>query len=301
MIEIKNLDKRIRKVFNAEIKEILVVGSGISGNVFKVNINMPPYVLAVKTAKDGNLLKKECEYIKFIYNKVDIKLPKIYDINIEDNNSYMLMQYFDGIPCSDVAVLNSTEEIRRNISVEIADNIAKLQKIHCNKYGELLNPQFSDWHAYYKPFVIDILNKASLLIEEGILEKSILDTMNLAFKNYDKIFDEPISKPTLIHGDYWASNIIVDRQFHLIGVVDPFNALWADNEYELFALNAVYGDKLPVLDEFLKKYPVSKKFGVKNEFYFLFSEVYWVTIMKHDNNNYLKEIADRFIKQLKNI
>lgn len=299
MEELYNLNDKMRKIFNAEVKELVKVGSGISGKVFKVVIDAPPHVVAVKTAKDGSLLNKESEYIKFIYSKVDIKLPLIYDVNIEDDNNYIIMEFFDGYACSDDAVLNASDEIRHDIAMEIANNIAKLQGVKGNKFGELLNPQFTDWHAYYRPFAARMLEEAAILVEEGILVKPILDTMNIAYANYDKIFDEPISVPTLIHGDYWASNIMVNQNFHLIGVVDPFNALWADSEYELFALNAMYGDKLPVLEAFLSKNPVSSKFGVKNEFYFLFSELYWVTIMKHDNNRYLTDISARFLSQMK--
>ncbi|MEG1609317.1 MAG: fructosamine kinase family protein, partial [Clostridia bacterium] len=297
-IKIDNFDKKIKSIFNAKICDIQHIGNGISANVYKIIIDKPPFVVAIKVAIDGELLKKECDCIQFIYDIVDIKLPKIFDINIENKNNYILMQYFDGVACSDAKVLNAPIKTRQKIAAEIAENIVKLQNIKGEKYGNLFEPQFENWNDYYKPFVLKMIDCAVELSKQGILQRSIVDTMNLAYKQYDNIFDEPISKPTLIHGDYWASNIIVDHEFHLIGVVDPFNAMWADSEYELFALNAVYGDKLPVLEEFQKLRKLSKKFDIKNEFYILFSEVYWVTIMKHDNNDYLSKIAKRLMLQL---
>lgn len=300
MYKLSTLTNKIKELFDKEISSIDEIGSGISGKVYKITMSPSNFKVAVKVAKDGALLQQESDYIKFISDKVDIKLPRIYYTYIEKNNNFMIMEFFDGVACSDEKVLNANEEIRNNIAQEIADNIAKLQTIKGEKYGNLLNPQYDNWHDYYKPFVENMINSAYKLIEENILIPQILTVMKLAYANYDNIFDEPISKPTLIHGDYWASNIIVDKNFHLQGVVDPFNAIWADSEYELFALNAVYGEKLPVLEAFIKKNTLSKKFAVKNECYILFSEVYWVTIMKHDNNNYLTEITNRLITQMKN-
>ncbi|MEG1536226.1 MAG: fructosamine kinase family protein [Clostridia bacterium] len=296
-----SLERKVSELFSAKIEKIESVGSGISGNISKVTIDKPPYVLAVKVAKDGVLLRKESDWIEFIYKKVDIKLPRIYATNIEENNNFLLMQYFDGIACSDKKVLRASKKIRANVAMQLADNIARLQQITNDKFGELENPRFDNWLDCYKPFAIDMLAKAPKLVADGVVRQNIVDVMRLAFANFDKIFDGQISAPTLIHGDYWAANTIVDSSFRLIGVVDPFKSMWADGEYELFALNAVFGDKLPVLEAFLSKHSVSKNFAVKNEFYLLFSEFCWVTIMRHDNNKYLSEICKRLVTQLKNL
>ncbi|MEG2562158.1 MAG: hypothetical protein RSB10_06040, partial [Clostridia bacterium] len=53
-----SLERKVSELFSAKIEKIESVGSGISGNISKVTIDKPPYVLAVKVAKDGVLLRK---------------------------------------------------------------------------------------------------------------------------------------------------------------------------------------------------------------------------------------------------
>lgn len=294
-----HLRKATTENFGAEMISYESVGGGASGYVYHVRIDQPPYDLAVKTAKHAELLKKECDAMQYISSLADIKLPRIFYESFEGENCYIIMEYFDGVDCADNYLLCAPRKIRLNVADQIADNIIKLQQVKGEKFGDLFCPVFDDWHDYYHPFVAKIIAESEKLVKEGILTQKILDAIKTGEKHYDEIFDEPISRPTLIHGDYWAKNIMIDRDYRLIGVVDPFNSMWADSEYELFALNAVYGKKLPVLESFLSKVRVSEKFFLKNSFYFLVSETYWVCQLHHDNVKYLMQIIREFRKQLK--
>lgn len=293
------LQKHIHKAFEAKIIACDKVGGGMAGGiVYKLTIDKSPYVLAVKTTDKSTLLKEECSYIQYINRLVDIKLPKIYYEYYCDDINFVIMEYFDGVNCASDFLLNAPLNIRLNVANQIAENIIKLQQIKGEKYGDLLNPTYCNWHEYYKPFAKNLIDEAIILEKDGYITKHILNTLQELYQKYDKIFDEPISKPTMIHGDYWAQNIIIDKNYKLIGVVDPFNCMWADSEYELFALNALYGDKLPVLQAFLAKEKVSKKFFLKNSFYLLFSETYFVVKLHHDNVAYLNDIIKELNKQL---
>lgn len=75
-------------------------GSGANGNVFKITIDIPPYTVAVKSAKNGSLLVKEKAYADFILSKADIPMPRTLFMKInsdEDQKSYMGMEFLDGV------------------------------------------------------------------------------------------------------------------------------------------------------------------------------------------------------------
>lgn len=290
----------VNEIFHANLESLDYVGGGMAGgNVYKAVIDTAPYTLAVKTAKHADMLHEECFYIKYISQRVDIKLPKIYAEHVDDECNFMIMEYFDGYNCASDYLINSSRKNRLKVAAQLADNVIKLQEIKGDKYGELDNPIYDSWHDYYRPFVDMVQREAEILLKGGYIKRAVMSAIKLGVSKYDMIFDEPISPPTMIHGDYWAQNVMIDKDYNLIGVVDPFNCMWADSEYELFALNAVYGKKLPVLEAYLARKAVSTKFMLKNQFYILMSEVYWVVKLHHDNNNYLKVLVREFYKQLK--
>ena len=59
---------------------------------------------------------------------------------------------------------------------------------------------------------------------ENKLDDIVMKAVALSFENFDKVFCEKIFPPTLIHGDYWMPNFIIDKKsMELLSVVDPFN------------------------------------------------------------------------------
>lgn len=294
------LDKAIKKVFGSEIKSIEKVGGGMAGGVvYKLELSSEPFVVAVKTAKNQELLKEECEYIDYISTRVDIKLPKIFYYECDDKHNFVIMEFFDGVNCADKYVLNTNKANRLKIASQVADLVIKLQSVKGDKFGNILSPTFDTWNEYYKCFVDKVMNECDNLLKSKLINKYIYDTLLSAYKKFDIIFSESTKYSTMIHGDLWAQNIIVDKDYNVIGIVDPFNCLWGDSEYELFALNAIYGKKIPILESYLEKQSVSKMFFVKNAFYVLFSEVYWVVKLHHNNKSYLNSLSYNLRKQLR--
>lgn len=294
------LSEIIKITFDAELTDYYQLGGGVAGGiVYKVSIDKPPFVAAIKTAKNKELLEKECKYIRYIQKYADIKLPRIYSDVISGDEYFVVMEYFDGFNCLSDFVLEASEENRKKVAEEIADNIIKLQAVKGEKFGDLLSPEYESWNDYYKTFVKKVLTEAEILQQEGYITEHILCYLRKAYENYEEIFAEPVGIPTIIHGDYWAGNIIVNESYELVGVVDPFNSIWGDSEYELFALNAVHNGKIPVLEAFMSKQTISRNFMLKNYFYLLFSEVCWVTKLHHDNNDYLNEIIGKLDTEMK--
>ena len=85
----------------------------------------------------------------------------------------------------------------------------------------------------------------------------------------------------------------------LLAAVDPFNILWADPEYELFALTVGAGKKLRLLKRYKSKVKTSKYCDVKLCVYALYSEMLWYQKGVPVDHTYLKKLAKNLLKVMK--
>lgn len=278
-------------------------GSGANGNVYKIAIDIPPYTVAVKSAKNGSLLVKEKTYTDFILSKTDIPMPRTLFLKVnndETQKSYMCMEFLDGINANDPKLLLRGRKAKARLRDSVIESLEKIQSVKGDKYGSFDSPEYDDWHDYYRPFSEKVILFAEDEVKKGNINPYVADVMRKAFYNYDTVFSEPISKPTLTHGDFWLPNILVDRKsLRVTGVLDPFNVMWADSDYELFAIIAGRGNSYKLYDTYKKLHNISDKCDLKLEYYALFSEMYWYSITHHKFDDFLKLKARLLNKQLR--
>lgn len=81
----------------------------------------------------------------------------------------------------------------------------------------------------------------------------------------------------------------------LNGVIDPFNVMWAEPEYELFTLTVGYGNNLHLYDIYKSKIKTSPSCDVKVELYALFNELLWYKTLGRVGFGYLKFRSKRLV------
>ena len=102
---------------------ISTIGKGASACVYKVNIEQDPYSLAVKYSSNAELLKQEYEQIKFINDRVDCKMPRLYHFGECGNGSaIMIMELFDGISAAQIKHIRKASKVLPDM---IVDNLLK--------------------------------------------------------------------------------------------------------------------------------------------------------------------------------
>ena len=138
------------------------------------------------------------------------------------------------------------------------------------------------------------LEVTSLGIERELLSE---DDYNKAL---DEVFSNEDFLPTMIHGDYWMPNFIIDpEKSELLSVVDPFNLMWADPEYELFALTVGYGEELGLYELYKSQVKTSRYCDVKAELYALYSEILWYKKLGDIDHSFLRMRAERLMNVMK--
>lgn len=278
--------------------DISLSGKGASACVYKVDVEEIPYSIAVKCSNNAELLKQEYQQIKFINDRVDCKLPRLYHFGMcRDGSAVMIMEHFDGVSASKLKKVRKAKESLPN---EIVDNLLKIHSVHNEKFGPIDNAVYDTWYDYYSEFADEIYRFVKDSYENGRLRKKVFTAVSLSYEKRKEILRDTDGTPTLIHGDYWQPNFIVNPDtYALVGVIDPFNILWAEPEYELFTLTVGGSKKLKLYENYKSKITPSKYCDLKVELYALYNELLWYKKLGSVSTGYLLYRSRRLITQMK--
>lgn len=273
------------------------LGNGASGSVYRVTCDNER-TIAVKISIHPELMKQEFEMLSFLKEKTSSKIPDVYFFDKTEETGIIVMEYIQGISGTDKSLKYSFH--KKHLAESIVNNLLIIQEAHNDKFGLYNNAVYDTWQEYYKIFADEIYAFSRLMHSENKLDDIVMKAVILSYENFDKIFSESISTPTLIHGDYWMPNFIIDKKsMELLSVVDPFNVMWADPEYELFAMTVGVGKKLHLYELYKSKVNVSKHCDLKLEMYALYSELLWYKKLGNVTHSYLKFRSKRLLKEMK--
>lgn len=280
------------------VDDISLLGKGATASVYKVKTADEPYNLAIKCSSNAELLKQEYEQIKFINDRIDCKLPHLYHYGKAENGyAVMIMEYFNGVSASELKHIRKAKKILPDM---VIDNLLKIQSVHNDKYGPVNNAIYDTWYDYYSEFAKEIYDYAYQLHCSERIEKTVFRAVELSYEKLKLILGDCQGKPTLIHGDYWQPNFIIDENtYELIGIIDPFNVIWAEPEYELFQLTTGGSQKLKLYDKYKSKVTTTKYCDLKAEMYALYNELLWHKKLGDVSHSYLLYRSKRLIKQMK--
>ena len=288
----------IEKHSDLYAEDISRIGNGASGSVYRVNCLGEHKIIAVKVSEHPELMLQEFEMLSFLKKKTAAKIPEVYFFDKTDGKGIIAMEYIDGISGTDKSLKFKLN--KRHLAESIVDNLLEIQKAHNDKFGPYNNAIYDTWQEYYKLFADEIYEFSQLAHSENKLDDIVMKAVELSYKNFDKIFCDDVSAPTLIHGDYWMPNFIVDKaSMELLSVVDPFNIMWADPEYELFAMTVGSGKRMRLYEIYKSKVKVSRYCDLKLELYALYSELLWYKKLGSITHSYLKMRSKRLIRQMK--
>ena len=290
----------VKTNMNLTVQTASPAGKGASGSVWRIECKEKPHRIAVKVSEHFELLKKEYDMLSFLAQKTDSRLPQIYFFASyeEESTAILAMEFIDGVSAD--SPLIRFKPNRRRLANSIVDNLFKIQKAHNDKFGPFDNAVFETWQDYYREFSEKIYNFCAESFSQNRLQKNVMDAVELSYRNFDKIFCDEIKPATLIHGDYWAPNFIVNpKTMELAAAVDPFNVMWADPEYELFAMTVGFGKRLHLYEIYKSRTAVSEFCDMKLELYALYSELLWYKNLGKISHNYLSFRAKRLLKQMK--
>lgn len=293
----KEIEKIINNHFKTKIISIKPLGKGASGKAFHIKLDGKPFELAVKASEHYELINEEKAMLDFLRPRVCYKVPETYFLEVSDGTAFLAMEYIAGVNGNSKKLLLVPK--KRHLAESIIRSLTETQKKINDKFGSYLNPEYDTWEEYYYDFFSEIYEFSKKKHQSGQLDKLVFDALELTKDNFSKIFSSSTKQSYLCHGDLWMSNMLIDfKKSELAGVLDPFNVIWAEPEYELFALTLGYGKMLKLYERYKSKIQTSKYCDLKVELYALCNELHWYKRLGSISHEYLEYRAKRLTEQI---
>ncbi len=274
------------------------LGKGASGSVYRADFPSAGKSIAVKISDHPVLMRQEYEMLSFLKEKTESKIPEVYFFDERDGMGIIAMEYIGGVSGADRSLRFSLR--KKHLAESIVDNLLVLQRAKGEKFGPFDNAVYDTWYDYYSELAQEIYAFSLGKHGEGALAGSVMRAVELSFENLARILGEGCFPPTLIHGDYWMPNFIIDKSsMELLAAVDPFNVMYADPEYELFAMTVGFGEGLHLYELYKSKVKVSEHCDMKKEMYALYSELLWYKRLGSIDHSYLVMRAKRLMREMK--
>ncbi len=180
-------------------------------------------------------LELEGEMLEFLARESALPVPEVY---LKTENLLLMEFLAGGSPIGDKSQQHA------------AELLAALHNILGPDYGRLgfgfeydtvigglrqPNPWTKSWVEFFRDQRLIYMARGAF--EAGRLEFSLLQRVERLGERLDDLIDEPLH-PSLIHGDMWTGNVLVDGP-RVSGFVDPA-VCYADAEIEL-AFSTLFG------------------------------------------------------------
>jgi len=192
----------------------------------------PSAIVAKMNPKaDFDDFKTEFDSLNWYQANTSFPVPKPLSVSTGNDvysGSYLLMEY---IPAPNLELAKISPSGMQKIQLQLADILADLHDITRDTYGSALDTKGpGKWLDVFTPRITFNFEKCASKLsrqDRSVIEKMLSDLLDwLPETNH----------PTLVHGDVWAANILVDDSSpddpNIKAFVDS-NALFADVEYEL--------------------------------------------------------------------
>lgn len=196
----------------------------------------PPVVVAkLGTAAQQHALERERAVLDWYRVHTEMPVPRVYSVvqPLEGlDGSALLMERIGGVNLADARL---SDKGKRHFQLELARHVAALHTHTRERFGSALadrvHPDYDRWSAMFRPMM-----QREFEAVGHLLQPRNRATVAELIDSLDRLLPGEGVAPTLIHGDLWATNIIIDDSHsdrpRITAFVDC-GANFCDTEYEL--------------------------------------------------------------------
>ncbi len=288
------LQKWLKKTANCLSIERL--HGGMVNSVLLLNFDQPPYQAVIKISTDNsNTFDSESYMLNYLKQHTKLPVPEVYMSEKSGafiDKNILLIEKLPGI---NLGIAKITEQERQELDRQLAEILIELHNHKRISFGELDGSRiYNRWLDIFEPMIRDNYGKSKILLTDlsnNIIPK-LLDEMPDLFSLQ--------GEPTLIHGDIWVTNIIVDHldgRWIISGLIDP-SSFFADVEYELAYLEVFRTVTKAFFDQYTLKYQIREGYEIRRLYYWLNTLMLHVWIFKEQH--YIMR-TERIAKELRKL
>jgi len=216
-----------------KVKTLERMSGGMICSVFHARLDFEPadVILKIKSG-DGESEDFEHQFrvLDFLKKNTEFPVPKPYFFCAEKSKARVSALVLEFLPGVNLGECSLTPAQRKEIEEQIAFSVVDLHKHRRETFGSIFEEGSKSWVDVFRKKIEDTLPVCRQRLEKNTFAgvEEILDNLKRFFEGRDVV-------ASLVHGDIWATNVIVDvkdGKAFLSGFVDP-SAIYADPEYEL--------------------------------------------------------------------
>ncbi len=233
--------------------------------------------------RDDPALRFEERSLRWYAQHTALPVPRVYALADLPNGTCLLMQRLEGnnLEAARLAPLG-----RRSVMLQLADHLARLHQVRRETYGPA-------WQQTGQTRWLDNFRPAFRAELEAVGPRLDARTRWIAGELADSLeaWLPEFNQPTLVHGDLWATNIIVNDaqpQSPLISGFIDASAVFREVEYELAYLRLFRTVDRDFFDRYHRAHPPRHGFERRCLVYWLYFTLLHVRTF---GNQYLKNCA----------
>ncbi|MCK4569431.1 MAG: fructosamine kinase family protein [Bacteroidales bacterium] len=160
------------------------------------------------------MFEQEARGLALLHNAGVIRIPQVVDHGDTGTHTFIILEYLDSAGRKH----DFWEDFGRNLAALHRHTADQFGLDHDNYIGSLkqYNDQYVRWIDFFREQRLQV--QIELAIESGLLPSQIKQAFEQLFKRLEDIFPE--EPPSLIHGDLWSGNYMVDEKGEAC-IIDP--------------------------------------------------------------------------------
>ena len=250
----------IERHFGREPSQIVKLTGGDINEVYQVFLKEKSVVIKINNSQSiPQFFEKEKQGLELL-SKSTFVVPKPIKTDSIDNLQYLIMDYIE-------------QGSELNWAV-FGEKLAQLHQIqekyfgldHNNYIGSLkqVNQECGAWSEFYTNHrLIALTAKAR---DQGLFEKKHCNWVEKLCQRLDELI--PACKPSLIHGDLWSGNLLIDSSGHPV-LIDP--AVYYGHPEMDWAMLSLFGSyPVEALDHYQNLHPLEKGLNERKDIHQLY-------------------------------
>ncbi len=221
--------KRIEKILNEKIINSSSLGGGSIASANKITTQSGKNYF-YKTYSNRKIHHKEANGLCELRKTKTIRIPEVIAVN----DDFLLLEYIE------------TGIEKPDFSENFGVMFAKMHKTKSDKFGfyednylgktfQKNTPCFTNWVEFY--WENRLLYQLRLAEKRGYATKELIEVFNKLESKITSIITTD-EKPTIIHGDLWSGNYMVDKQGNAC-IIDP--AIYYGHREADLAMTRIFG------------------------------------------------------------
>jgi|SRR5690554_58525 len=211
------LEQEFAKLGNSEpwILKVESVFGGSINHSYKVQTKEHVYFVKTNTSSSfPQMFEKEALGLMLLSSSKAIRVPSVLAYGAVDNTAYLILEFIE----RSVKSHSFWENFGRQLAELHHVSADHFGLDHDNYIGSLpqLNKKVDNWADFFIEQRLQAQLK--MAVDCSIIESSVVKDFNLLFPKIATYF--PIEKSSLLHGDLWSGNFMIDGQSNAV-IVDP--------------------------------------------------------------------------------